>query len=284
MSCGSEVMAEHAAFVAPALGTWSHGPMLCASFPAPEQWAPPPVVLLALGCLVERLNCSTSEQNRLAEDFAKDLLAMPAWLQSQILADAAVAALSCGAVWRHIGGPFAPRNAASLEARRRSAGWMVARMVANALTITTSANEPTAMALCPWISRFNHSCRPNTVLRWEGHRAVVLLTADVSEGEQLCLSYGPHAGRMQFDDRQRWLQDQYCFECRCAACNQGTSPSPPRTLTLTLADHQSHCPLTAVLCWLYRTVQLSFLSSHCSTQNSKVFAAEMQWMLSAAGL
>lgn len=51
-----------------------------------------------------------------------------------------------------------------------------------------------------------------------GRAIVVTATRDIVEGEEICLSYGPQAGRMPAVRRQAVLRQQYCFDCGCSAC------------------------------------------------------------------
>ena len=50
---------------------------------------------------------------------------------------------------------------------------------------------------------------------------------DVRAGEELCISYGPLARRhRQRKLRRQLLQQQYYFDCRCAACADDSDTSP----------------------------------------------------------
>ncbi|GAX77291.1 hypothetical protein CEUSTIGMA_g4737.t1 [Chlamydomonas eustigma] len=86
-------------------------------------------------------------------------------------------------------------------------------------------------------SMFNHSCRPNVTLRFEG----ALLTArcveecftqraaprqmEGNKQHELCISYGPQEGVMTTAERQLALKQQYKFLCSCTACSNSPSSS-----------------------------------------------------------
>ncbi|XP_040037658.2 protein-lysine N-methyltransferase SMYD4 [Gasterosteus aculeatus] len=114
---------------------------------------------------------------------------------------------------------------------------------------TGAANSPVqssseiriATAIFPTLSLLNHSCCPNTSLRFSTGTSV---SADCSEsvteygstargvtvtvraskaipaGQEILHCYGPHSSRMATRERQRLLQEQYYFLCQCEACTQ----------------------------------------------------------------
>jgi hypothetical protein len=75
-----------------------------------------------------------------------------------------------------------------------------------------------AEAIYPTCSLFNHSCRPNTVLNYNGRRLTIRASEEIRKGEQVFNCYGPHYARMPTSERQRLLQSQYFFLCKCDAC------------------------------------------------------------------
>ena len=58
--------------------------------------------------------------------------------------------------------------------------------------------------VCPVISRFNHSCRPNAIYMWreDQNAEVVLATRDISIGEEICVSY--FDSRMMTQEQRQW--------------------------------------------------------------------------------
>lgn len=71
-------------------------------------------------------------------------------------------------------------------------------------------------------SLFNHSCRPNAVVSYEGATQIVRCVEDVEFGEEIVIGYvdPAEAGKAR---RQR-LKDKYFFTCtceRCRDCNSG---------------------------------------------------------------
>ena len=81
------------------------------------------------------------------------------------------------------------------------------------------------MAASQVASLTNHACSPNCRVAWGPRaaggeaRTLRLIAATAMEvGDEIFLSYGPVAGRMPLCDRRAALERQYCFHCRCAAC------------------------------------------------------------------
>jgi hypothetical protein len=94
------------------------------------------------------------------------------------------------------------------------------------------------LALFSSASACNHDCRPNAAVRWKLAEAYDILahpvtieivtTRNIKGGEELCISYGPLAGKLSRDKRQAVLSKSYCFRCQCKECS-----SP---------EHQEHIP------------------------------------------
>ncbi|KAM3868688.1 SET and MYND domain-containing protein 4 [Diretmus argenteus] len=105
-----------------------------------------------------------------------------------------------------------------------------------------------ATAIFPTLSLLNHSCCPNTSLAFSAGANTELsgpdMSADFGEdvaefnraaccgvsvtvraakaltpGQEILHCYGPHSSRMMTRKRQRLLQGQYYFLCKCEACN-----------------------------------------------------------------
>ncbi|KAL6098733.1 smyd4 [Pungitius sinensis] len=114
---------------------------------------------------------------------------------------------------------------------------------------TGAANAPVqshseiriATAIFPTLSLMNHSCCPNTSLRFStgtslsadgsgsvteyastarGVTVTVRASKAIPPGQEILHCYGPHSSRMATRERQRLLQEQYYFLCQCEACTQ----------------------------------------------------------------
>ncbi|XP_021900001.1 SET and MYND domain-containing protein 4 isoform X3 [Carica papaya] len=69
-------------------------------------------------------------------------------------------------------------------------------------------------------SLFNHSCQPNIHAYFLSRKLFVRATEFVAVGCPLELSYGPEVGKLNCKDRDRFLEDEYFFECRCRGCSE----------------------------------------------------------------
>ena len=47
----------------------------------------------------------------------------------------------------------------------------------------------------------------------------IVATEDIPNGEEVCISYGPLAGKHPLPLRRRVLKEQYLFHCQCTACH-----------------------------------------------------------------
>ena len=79
------------------------------------------------------------------------------------------------------------------------------------------------LALFPSIARINHSCRPNCHHYNSGKTGefVVRAVEEVSEGEELTISYMSPLQRADFHDRKsrrKILQEEFGFLCQCELC------------------------------------------------------------------
>lgn len=82
-------------------------------------------------------------------------------------------------------------------------------------------------------SLFNHSCRPNVHIYFLSRNLYIRTTEQVPKGHPLELSYGPQIGQWTCKDRQKFLKEEYSFQCRCSGCS---------TLNLSdLALNSFHC-------------------------------------------
>ncbi|XP_012672007.2 SET and MYND domain-containing protein 4 [Clupea harengus] len=112
-----------------------------------------------------------------------------------------------------------------------------------------------ATAIFPTLSLLNHACRPNTSVTFDtgcgGHApdgtlpsasspdsvmgvsVLVRAARDLTAGEELLHCYGPHCSRMEVQERQRLLLEQYLFRCQCEACLQDLQSPPEGYITST---------------------------------------------------
>ena len=67
------------------------------------------------------------------------------------------------------------------------------------------------------MSRFNHSCKPNTTELEVNDVGKVFLVAarDIKKGEELTVQYGATGST---SDRKAFLEMKYNFDCQCEAC------------------------------------------------------------------
>lgn len=74
--------------------------------------------------------------------------------------------------------------------------------------------------LFPYLSRLNHSCRPNSERCWDHDREVETLYAlrCIETGEELTVSYFDNA-EMTRAERQCVMRTSWRFECKCECCS-----------------------------------------------------------------
>ncbi|KAF9902181.1 hypothetical protein BX616_002018 [Lobosporangium transversale] len=68
---------------------------------------------------------------------------------------------------------------------------------------------------------FNHSCRPNATVMYEGKLQVVRALEDIETGQEICTSYVDNG--VQRLERRQLLREKYFFECRCPRCGNDQS-------------------------------------------------------------
>eukprot|EP01097_Dermamoeba_algensis_P000316 TRINITY_DN1113_c0_g4_i1.p1 TRINITY_DN1113_c0_g4~~TRINITY_DN1113_c0_g4_i1.p1 ORF type:complete len:517 (-),score=99.66 TRINITY_DN1113_c0_g4_i1:782-2332(-) len=90
-------------------------------------------------------------------------------------------------------------------------------------------------AIYPHASLFNHSCIPNCTWSFDGTKIIVRSTVDLKEGDEVCISYVDHT--FSRVPRQKFLKENYHFECRCPRC------SPPLENSLDGLLVALSCPL-----------------------------------------
>lgn len=80
--------------------------------------------------------------------------------------------------------------------------------------------KPIGVGLYPTVSLLNHACNPNVISIFSRNRFVVRAGKSLECGVELNYCYGPHVNRMSKKDRQKRLQDQYFFTCKCYCCSE----------------------------------------------------------------
>ncbi|KAF9912378.1 hypothetical protein EC991_011070 [Linnemannia zychae] len=71
---------------------------------------------------------------------------------------------------------------------------------------------------------FNHSCRPNAIVMYEGQTQVVRTLEDIAVGQEVCTSYVDNG--VQRGERRQLLRGKYYFDCLCPRCgDEGSSES-----------------------------------------------------------
>ncbi|KAG0005409.1 hypothetical protein BGZ65_011244, partial [Modicella reniformis] len=63
---------------------------------------------------------------------------------------------------------------------------------------------------------FNHSCRPNAIVMYEGKVQIVRALEDIEPGQEVCTSYVDNG--VQRLERRQLLKDKYFFDCCCPRC------------------------------------------------------------------
>jgi hypothetical protein len=104
----------------------------------------------------------------------------------------------------------------------------LARVAANAFDASDdeadrSGNGTKTLVVFNRISLFNHSCKPNAIMKWHPERKCGMVHAlrEIVPGEQIFLSY-IHTVKDTLKsrkDRQTILQDGWDFECACTGCH-----------------------------------------------------------------
>ncbi|KAF9999756.1 hypothetical protein BGZ79_006648 [Entomortierella chlamydospora] len=63
---------------------------------------------------------------------------------------------------------------------------------------------------------FNHSCRPNAIVMYEGKVQIVRALEDIEVGQEVCTSYVDNG--VQRAERRQLLREKYFFDCLCPRC------------------------------------------------------------------
>uniref|UniRef100_A0A1A7WRW9 [histone H3]-lysine(4) N-trimethyltransferase n=1 Tax=Iconisemion striatum TaxID=60296 RepID=A0A1A7WRW9_9TELE len=98
----------------------------------------------------------------------------------------------------------------------RDALSLIAKVTCNCFTISDGELHEIGVGLYPSLSLLNHDCRPNCVMVFEGTELQLRAIQDISPGDELTISYIETLSLTE--DRQKQLEDQYHFSCRCQRC------------------------------------------------------------------
>ncbi|KAG0228498.1 hypothetical protein BGW42_002122 [Actinomortierella wolfii] len=71
---------------------------------------------------------------------------------------------------------------------------------------------------------FNHSCRPNAIVMYEGQVQIVIALEDIPVGQEVCTSYVDNG--VQRAERRSLLLEKYYFDCQCPRCVSSASEPP----------------------------------------------------------
>lgn len=78
-------------------------------------------------------------------------------------------------------------------------------------------------ATYPIISTINHSCNSNIYRYTIGNTCIAKTLRQITAGEEILDSYGPHFASNSIEDRIRYLDGQYLFCCDCQPCAENWS-------------------------------------------------------------
>ncbi|XP_012736997.2 histone-lysine N-methyltransferase SMYD3 [Fundulus heteroclitus] len=94
---------------------------------------------------------------------------------------------------------------------------LIAKVTCNCFTISDGELQEVGVGLYPSLSLLNHDCRPNCVMVFEGTRLQLRAVQDIGPKEELTISYIETLSLTE--ERQRQLEEQYHFVCRCQRCD-----------------------------------------------------------------
>ena len=66
-------------------------------------------------------------------------------------------------------------------------------------------------------SIFDHSCEPNALHSFDGHKTTLTATHEIRNGEEIMIMYR-NAIELPVDQRQKMFKQEYYFECCCRMC------------------------------------------------------------------
>ncbi|KAG2234309.1 hypothetical protein BDF21DRAFT_406579 [Thamnidium elegans] len=90
----------------------------------------------------------------------------------------------------------------------------------------------------PIAALFNHSCRPNAVVMFEGAYASIHAIEDIEPGQEVTISYVDSAHSRTY--RQKALRDKYFFDCQCVRCNDASNDKNYFSLIDTLLGQEEN--------------------------------------------
>ncbi|KAF9966945.1 hypothetical protein BGZ70_000687 [Mortierella alpina] len=76
---------------------------------------------------------------------------------------------------------------------------------------------------------FNHSCRPNAIVMYEGKIQVVRALENIAMGQEVCTSYVDNG--VQRQERRQLLKEKYYFDCHCPRCCEDEDSQEVRAST-----------------------------------------------------
>ncbi|KAG0051555.1 hypothetical protein BGZ83_003564 [Gryganskiella cystojenkinii] len=81
----------------------------------------------------------------------------------------------------------------------------------------------------PMGALFNHSCRPNAIVMYEGQIQIVRALECIEPGQEVCTSYVDNG--VQRKERRLLLKEKYYFDCRCPRCEEGQEEEKHESMT-----------------------------------------------------
>lgn len=90
----------------------------------------------------------------------------------------------------------------------------------------------------PIAALFNHSCRPNAVVMFEGAYASIHAIEDIQAGEEISIAYVDAAHSRSY--RQKALRDKYFFQCQCDRCHENSPDKKYLSLIDTLLGEEEN--------------------------------------------
>uniref|UniRef100_A0A3Q2GGQ1 [histone H3]-lysine(4) N-trimethyltransferase n=2 Tax=Cyprinodon variegatus TaxID=28743 RepID=A0A3Q2GGQ1_CYPVA len=145
---------------------------------------------------------------------------------------------------------------------------LIAKVTCNCFTISDGELQEVGVGLYPSLSLLNHDCRPNCVMVFEGTRLQLRAVQDISPQEELTISYIETLSLTE--ERQKQLEEQYHFICRCQRCDSKQEEE------LMLSGEEEN--------WLQLKVALPKLEELNAESNWQVLLESCGRLLSAAGV